>query len=90
MSISSNHAGIVEGATPRLERVQRHRDEIERQQPLVRDLRHVGRGTAAREDRRVHVRMQRLHTSAEHLAESGPVLDGRHLDARLPQVHGRP
>ncbi len=81
---------LVERRRPVLERVERHRDQIDRLEPARHELGEVGRPGASRQDRRVDVRMQRLDPAAQQLRESGPCLDRGDRDAVLPEMPGGP
>ena len=45
---------------------------------------------AARQDRRVDSRVERLHAAAEHLRDLGQLLDRRRVDSALREMLGGP
>jgi len=57
------------------ERIQIHRDEIDRRDVVGRERLHVLGHVAASEEAAVDRGMQRLHSSVEHLREAGDVGD---------------
>ena len=65
-------------------------DEVERADPVLVERGHVLAVVATRQDRGVDPRMQRLHTPVQQLRELGQLFDGRHDQALLAQVVGRP
>jgi hypothetical protein len=85
-----HHARVVERAAFLLERVERHRDEIDGLERARAQLGQVGGHAAPGEDGRVHVRVERLHAPAQQLGHAGPVLDRGHREAGSSQVFSRP
>jgi hypothetical protein len=68
-----DHARVVQLPAAFLERVERDRHEVQRQQASRLHLGHVVCRAAPREDGCVHVRVQRLDAAAQHLSEAGPL-----------------
>jgi hypothetical protein len=90
---ASDHAGaadvdVLDGLVERdagrgrrlLERVERHRDQIDRPDPVPLERGRVLGQVAAGQDAAVHGRVQRLHASVEHLGKAGDLghVDDRH------------
>ena len=66
-----------------LERVEVDADEVDGRDPVRLELREVRRHVAAREDARVHGRMQRHDAVPEQLAEAGEALERGDRDPLL-------
>ena len=67
------------------ERIQIHHDQVDRLDPLLRELPHVLRVVAVGQDRRVNLRVQRLDAAVQQLRKAGDRLDERDRNARLRQ-----
>ena len=72
----------------RLERIQIHRDQIDRRDAVGFDVALVARVVAAREQAAVHARVQRLHPAAQHLRAPGELRDVDDGQARRAQRLG--
>ena len=70
------------------ERVQVRHHQVERLDPEVGQLLHVGLEPAVGEDAGVHLGVQRLHPAVEALGEAGQVLDLGHRQAELLDQRG--
>ena len=70
------------------ERVERDADEVDRLDPVVVERGQVFRVIAARQNRRVDPRVERLHSAAEHLRDLGQLLDRRRVDPALREMLG--
>ena len=65
------------------ERIEVHAHELERPDAELVERERVLLAVGPREDRRVHLRVQRLHAPAEELAGPGQLLDERHAELVL-------
>ena len=65
------------------ERVEVHAHELERPDAELVERMRILLVVAAREDGRVHLRVERLHAPAEQLADAGQLLDERHAELVL-------
>ena len=65
------------------ERIEVHAHELERPDAELVERERVLCAVGPREDRRVHLRVQRLHAPAEQLAGAGQLLDERHAELVL-------
>src|SRR2546423_247658 len=72
-----------------LERIEVHADEVERLDVVLVQCGVVVGPVAARENRGVDPRVQRLDPAAEELGHLGQLLDRRHVDPELVQERGR-
>jgi hypothetical protein len=72
-----------------LERVEVDADEVEGLDPVLVEGGGVVRAVAAREDRRMDVRVERLDSPAEQLGHLGQLLDGSDRDSDLLEERGR-
>ena len=87
MSIFSIASASVTSALRdgRLERVEVHDHEIDREQLVHLEVGAIAGVIAAREDAAVDARVQRLHAAAEHLGAAGERLDVLDLEPRVAQ-----
>ena len=84
-----HRARLVEPGRSLLEGIERHRHEIDRLDTALRQRLEITGLVPARQDRRVDVRMQRLHAAPQHLGGLRPLLDARHGHAGVLQMRGR-
>jgi hypothetical protein len=80
------HGFLLADAVPTrdlAERIEVHADEVERLDVMFRERGSICIVIAAREDRGVDPWVQRLHTAAEHLGDTGQLLDAVDVDADL-------
>jgi hypothetical protein len=72
------------------ERVEVHRDEVDRVNPVLLERAHVRRLIAAREESTVHQGVQRLQAAVEDLGEAGHLRHLAHRDTRFTEGACRP
>src|SRR5918994_7364068 len=70
------------------EGVEAHAHEVERLDAVVVERGQVVRMVAARQDRRVDPRVERLHAAAEHLRDLGQLFHRRRVDPALREMLG--
>ena len=81
---------FVERSGPLLERIQGDGHQIDGLDAALGQRPEIVRLIAARQDRPMNVRMERLHATTEQLRESGPRLDRRHRHSGALEMAGRP